>query len=182
MKQNLLNQLLGIIDQINKIQNAWTVIWLFVVCISFIIAFGVWLWFFYRKESRLFRNLKRKVYFFRMKGSSCDLEKERYLVDTNGFFTADNAVREFSPTILDTIVGPSVVVMAYSPKCVEYQLFLESALTKKVPVLLFAKPSEIDSKHNALFAEYPYLQVCNYGSRLLTSLFDICAITPYDQK
>jgi hypothetical protein len=180
--QNMLSQILGIINQINQIQNAWEVMTLLVISVSSIVAFGVWLVFFYRKESRLFRNLKRKVYFFRLKNSTCDLEKERYLVDTNGFFTADNAVREFSQTIHDTVVGPAVVVMAYSSKFTGYQQFLESALAKKVPVLIFAKPSEINPKHNVLFAEYPYLQVCNYGSRLLTSLFDICAITPYDQK
>jgi hypothetical protein len=178
----MIAQLVEVIDKISQIQNAWAVIWLLVVCISLIIAFGVWLWFFYRKESRLFRNLKRTVYFFHIKDSTCDLEKERNLVDTNGFFTADGAVREFSSSILDTISGPSVVVIAYSSKYSDYQRFLESALAKKVPVLIFAKPGEINPKHNMLFAEYPYLQVCNYGSRLLTSLFNICAITPYDQK
>lgn len=181
--QNLLQQLLGIIDQINRIQNAWALISLLVGCVSLIVAFSIWLWFFYRKESRLFRNLKRKVYFFRIKGSTCDLEKERNLVDSNGFFVADAAVREFSSALLDTITGPAVIVLAYSSKFSGYKSFLDSTLAKKVPVIVFARSGEItDVQHRKLFEEYPNLQICNFGSRLLTSLFDICAVTPYEKK
>lgn len=177
-----MNQFLNTIEKINAVQNAWTLIIALCIAISTVVGFIIWTVFFYRKEFRLFRNLKRKVYFLKINGSTCNLEKELKLVSENGFFISDTTVRNYSNGFLDTIKEKAVVIIGYSPTFNNYQNLIASISKNNFPVLVFSKPGAITSNHNNIFSEYPYLQVCNFSSRLLTSLFDICAITPYDKK
>lgn len=156
-------------------QNVWFL--LYPVVVGFI-WFLLWLAFFYKKERRLFRNLKRKVYFLRIDGSTCNLEKEQNLICENGLFKAEKSVRQYSNGLIETIEGKVVLVVSYSPSFLDYANLIVSLKNKKIPVIILAKPREITPEHENIFADYPYLQVCNYTSRLLTSLFDICAVTP----
>ena len=164
-----------IFNQISTVQGIWSLVWPVLVTVF---IFGGWLLFFHKKERRIFRNLKRKVYFLKIPGSNCDLEKERKLIAENGLFKADGSVRVYSNGFINTINEKAVIIISYTASFGNYADLINSLKINNVPAIVFAKPSEISPEHNNLFADYPYLQVCNFTSRLLTSLFDICAVTP----
>ena len=153
----------------------WSLVYPVVI---YAICFFIWLKFFHKKEKRIFNNLKRKVYFLKIDGSTCNLEKEQNLINKNGLFRAEKSVRQYSKGFIETVNEKAVIVFAYSAVFPDYQDLIDSLKNKEIPAIILAKPREIIPEHESIFSDYPYLQVCNYTSRLLTSLFDICAVTP----
>ncbi len=164
------------VDQIGRIQ----VIWIIVGYVAIrVIGFLIWTNFFYKKEKRLFRNLKREVHFIKFEGSQHDLETETRLIKENGFFKVENEIKQYSENLISSIEQKAAIVVSYSPTFTGYQKLIDFLQPKKIPLVILAKSDpRITSEHTAIFDQYPYHQVCNGTSRLLTSLFSICAITP----
>lgn len=172
------NILLCTIDQLGRVQIIWLLVAYVVVRL---IGFLIWSKFFYQKERRLFKNLKRKVYFLKFPDSQHDLQTETRLIQKNGFFKADSDVKNYSDNLLHSIEEKAAIVISYSPTYNGYQRLIDSLQPKKIPLVILAKSdssNRILPEHTAIFDQYPYHQVCNGTSRLLTSLFSICAITP----
>lgn len=171
-----MNFLLNSLDQIGRAQVVYFLI------VNLVIIFGgfaIWSKFFFKKERRLFNNLKRKVYFIKIKNAELNLEKEAKLISENGMFKTDATVREYAAGYIETISEKAVLVISYAPDFTNYDSLINSAKAKNTPVIIFAKSGKItNQQHMQTFEDYPYLQICNGTSRLLSSLFNICATTP----
>lgn len=135
-----------------------------------------------RKEIRLFNNLKRKVYVLST-DSSQSLQREKSLLQTNGFFTIHDEIISLSDIgVLETLNNSSVFVIGYSKSFKNYKEIISRAKRNSIPVVFFASPGEIIDEHMKLFREYPYFEMCNSTARLLTTIFNLCAISPNDKK
>lgn len=135
-----------------------------------------------RKEIRLFKNLKRKIYL--LKTGSSNLEAEKELLNENGLYDVHNTILDLSSEIksLQTTKVFSVFVIGYSKGYLNYQGILNVAKSKNIPVIVLAKSNEISQDHMNIFQEYIYFEMCNTSARLLTTIFNLSIITPYEKK
>ena len=137
---------------------------------------------FFRKEIRLFKNLKRKVYL--LKTGLATLETERQMLNKNGLFIVNDRVLDLmnDTATLQTLEGFAVFVIGYSDTYNNYQTIVTHAKTANIPIIVIAKPAEITVAHMAIFQEYIYFEMCNSPARLLTIIFNLSLITPYEKK
>ncbi len=137
---------------------------------------------FFRKETRLFRNLKRKVYI--LKTGTASLETEREMLNKNGLFVVNDRVLDLTndANTLQTLENFAVFVIGYSSVYTNYQTMVDHAKVANIPVIVLAKPTEITSEHMAIFQQYIYFEMCNSPARLLTIIFNLSLITPYEKK
>jgi hypothetical protein len=136
-----------------------------------------------RKEVRLFQNLQRTVYLIKM-GKEPNLQREHELIRQAGIFTLHHAVLDYAGDkgILETIKGKCVMVLGYSEALDSYRPIIERATRSHIPIIVIAQPNEISPDHMAAFREYPYFEMCNTSARLLTTIFNLSAVTPYEEK
>jgi hypothetical protein len=135
-----------------------------------------------RKEIRLFNNLKRTVYLINTdnKGS---LQREKTLLNKNGLYKVHEDILNLSDFgILETVEKFSVFVIAYSVKFRQYQKIIDRAKRDSIPIIIVAKPGEIIYAHMLIFNSYPYFEMVNTSSRLLTMIFNLSIITPYEKR
>lgn len=144
-------------------------------CIAFIRLF-------FRKEIRLFQNLKRKVYLF--KTGPVALDTEREMLHRNGLFVVNDRVLDLTSGTnpLQTLEGLAVFVVGYSNAYRSYQAIVDHAKSKNIPLIMIAKPAEITNDHMAIFQQYIYFEMCNSPARLLTIIFNLSLITPHGKK
>ena len=136
---------------------------------------------FFRKEIRLFRNLKRKVYI--LKTGTATLETEREMLNKNGLFTVDDRVLDLTDTnTIQTLENFAVFVIGYSSIYANYQTIVDHAKASNIPVIVLAKPTEIIAEHMTIFQKYIYFEMCNSPARLLTIIFNLSLITPYEKN
>lgn len=137
---------------------------------------------FFRKEIRLFKNLKRKVYL--LKTGTSTLETEIEMLNKNGLFLVNDRVLDLTQnaTALQTLEKFAVFVIGYSNTYTDYKAVVDRGKAKNIPVIVLAKPTEITSEHMAIFQRYIYFEMCNSPARLLTIIFNLSLITPYEKK
>lgn len=137
---------------------------------------------FFRKEIRLFRNLKRKVYL--LKTGTSTLETEIEMLNKNGLFFVNDRVLDLTQNAvtLQTLEKFAVFVIGYSSTYTDYRTVVDHAKTQNIPIVVLAKPTEITPEHMAIFQQYIYFEMCNSPARLLTIIFNLSLITPYEKK
>jgi len=137
---------------------------------------------FFRKEIRLFRNLKRKVYL--LKTGTSTLETEIELLNKNGLFFVNDRILDLTQNsnAVQTLEKFAVFVVGYSNTYTDYKTVVDHAKAQNIPVIVLAKPTEITNEHMAIFQQYVYFEMCNSPARLLTIIFNLSLITPYEKK
>lgn len=135
-----------------------------------------------RKEIRLFNNLKRTIYLMTTSTQS-SLQREKTLLQKNGLYQVNNEILNLSDLgILDTTDKFSVFVIAYSKEFTHYQNIIDRAKRDLIPVIFLAGPRDIIDDHMAIFKDYPYFEMCNTSARLLTTIFNLSAVTPNEKR
>lgn len=135
-----------------------------------------------RKEVRLFKNLQRKVYFLRV-ADQPTMQREIEMATRSGLFTLHPSIVDVHRDggVLEMIDPAAVIVVGYSPTYCQYEAIVERARRHSIPLIVFAESSQI-TVHMPLFRGYPYFEMCNTSTRLLSTIFNICAVTPYAKK
>jgi len=59
---------------------------------------------------------------------------------------------------------------------------LDRAKERDIPLVVLAKTDKISGKHMSIFQQYIYFEMCNTSARLLTTIFNLSIITPYEKK
>lgn len=138
--------------------------------------------FFSRKEIRLFKNLKRRIYL--LKTGAATLETEREMLNKNGLFVVNDRVLDLNndTNLLQTLDDFSVLVLGYSDSYINYQSIVDHAKSRNIPIIVLANPGEIKEQHAAIFRQNIYFEMCNTSARLLTTIFNLSLITPYEKK
>lgn len=145
-------------------------------------TYYTFLWLFFRKEIRLFRNLKRKVYL--LKTGTSTLETEIEMLNKNGLFFVNDRVLDLTPdaNAVQTLEKFAVFVIGYSNTYANYKTIVDHAKAQNIPVIVLAEPGEITDEHMPIFKQYVYFEMCNSPARLLTIIFNLSLITPYEKK
>jgi hypothetical protein len=135
-----------------------------------------------RKEIRLFNNLKRTIYLLKTGRNNLVTEKE--LLSENGLYDVHNSILDLTNDIkpLQTLRDFSVFVVGYSQDYSNYQSILDRVKSKNIPLIVLAKPNEISDEHMNIFQQYIYFEMCNTSARLLTTIFSLSVVTPYEKK
>ena len=147
-----------------------------------VLACFAFLRFWFRKEVRLFRNLGRKIYL--IKTGIADLETERHMLVKNGLYAVNENVLNLSQDTkqLQTLENFAVFVIGYDPGYVNYALMVDHAKDRNIPIVVFARPTEITADHMSIFQQYVYFEMCNTSARLLTTILNLSLVMPYAKK
>lgn len=135
-----------------------------------------------RKEIRLFKNLQRTIYLMNTT-SSPSLQREKNLLIQNGLYNVNDQIFNLSDLgLLETTDKFSIFVIAYSKEFSHYDQIIDRAKRDLIPVIFLAGPRDIIDEHMAIFKKYPYFEMCNTSARLLTTIFNLSAVTPNDKR
>lgn len=131
----------------------------------------------YRKEHRMFKNLKRTIYLLKTGGNS--LQTEQGLLRDNGLFSVHATIFDLRTDTrsLQTLNRSTVLVVGYSKEFAEYQAVIDSARQRNLPIVVLAKPGEIVPAHMEIFQGYIYFEMCNTPSRLLTTILNLSLVS-----
>lgn len=157
--------------------------------ISFLIGFIVSSIFVYKlvyfiisKELRMFNNLKRTI-FLMTTSTQGTLQREKTLLQKNGLYKVHNEIFSLSDIgVLDTASRFSIFVISYTKEFAHYQKIIDRAKRDLIPVIFLAGPRDITDEHMAIFKDYPYFEMCNTSARLLTTIFNLSAVTPNEKR
>jgi len=119
-----------------------------------------------------------------LKTGTATLETEREMLNKNGLFVVNDRILDLTndTNTLQTLESFAVFVIGYSSTCANYQTIVDHAKASNIPVIVLAKPTEITPDHMAIFQQYIYFEMCNSPARLLTIIFNLSLITPYEKK
>jgi hypothetical protein len=111
------------------------------------------------------------------------LQREKTLLQKNGLYKIHNEILSLSDIgILDTTNRFSIFVISYTKEFAYYQKVIDRAKRDLIPVIFLAGPRDITDEHMAIFKNYPYFEMCNTSARLLTTIFNLSAVTPNEKR
>lgn len=131
---------------------------------------------------RLFKNLQRTIYLMST-DSTTVLQREKTMFHMNGLYHVSPDIVHLSDLgHLETVKDFSIFVVGYTRGFGHYKEVIDRAKRNSIPVVVLAGPRDITDEDMAIFKEYPYFEMCNTSSRLLTTIFSLSAVTPNDKK
>ncbi len=137
-----------------------------------------WYQFFRKRERRLFKNVNRPIAIIATEKNS--MQHECDLLRRVGFFqvgtpSADERAR-------DLLNGNRLVIIGYSPNSQSFKQAFDAAKQCSMPVIVYAKPSEIEREDMGLIQAYSHHSMSNTPLRLISDVFAIMSTYPEDEK
>lgn len=161
-------------------QNIWSALeslslvhWLIVLGIAIASAL-VYVWRYLRLQYGFARNLKRHIYFLQTSDDK-NLQTERDLIKKIALFNVEHDIKNISESLkpLQNLHSRSVFIVGYNPTYNLYKELFDEARRKNIPVIIFAKQSEIkEAEHWKVFNGYVYCDVANTSNRLTVILLN----------
>ncbi len=139
---------------------------------------AAWILFFFKKERRLFKNMKRPICIIGTEANS--LEHEASLIDRVGFFCIDRPSTD--TRVVDTLNDHRLVVIGYSPNSTSFIEVFNAVKARLIPIIVFAAPSQITDEDVNLIKSYSHVSICNAPTRLISDVFAIMSTYPEDLK
>lgn len=124
--------------------------------------------FFFKKELRLFSNIKRPIMIIKSKGN--DMELETKLLNETGFFNIEEP--SSNPQITTNLNKHSLVIIGWSPQMKDFDKIIEKAESKKIPIIVYAK-GMIEGADRAKINDYYLHSLCQTPLRLINDVFGI---------
>lgn len=128
-------------------------------------------------QIRFGRNLRRTVYFFNPE-NSVNLQPQKDQAIKLGLLKIDNDIKDIrseNTLVLQNLKEKAIYVVGYK-KNFGYEKLIAWATDRKIPIIIFAKPGEIEGVHLILFNSYIYCDMVNTSNRLMTTLINILNI------
>lgn len=164
--------------------------WAIIVAVylgSIAITVGLFLRWFFKKERRLYRNLKRPIMIIaptdennaRIPGKEMRMEGD--LLMKNGFLKIDDTVkdyRSFKPSN-----NHCLVVLGYDTKMAGLNEVLQKVNQLQLPLIVYTygkNVAAISDDHKKLFDKYPWAIYANFQLTLINHIFSTLAVYPYD--
>jgi len=168
--------------EIIKFVNNYETLCAIIVIVIGAINTSMFIAFLFRKERRIFNNLKKKIYLFQTGQEGLQTEYE-LLKENKLLFHVHEIIFNLpaNPNVLKAVKINSIYVVKYSAEYNGYEALVRSADEKGSALIVFSKPSEIIKSHMELFNHYKYYEMCNSVARLLTLIFNFAIIIP-DKK
>lgn len=159
-----------------------------VYLVSVILAAAVFMRWFWRKQFRLYRNLKRPIMIItptderNAQIAGKEMNIERNTLTQNRFLKIDDTVtdyRSFNPNNKHCIV-----VLGYDPEMAGLDDVLNKVKALQIPLIVytFGENNAIGDEHKPKFATYPLTLYANFQLTLMNHIFSTLAVYPYDKK
>ena len=136
-------------------------------CISFI-------YFFFKKEWRLFQNRRRPIMIFRSADQNMGVAFN--LLQDTKLFKVEEPTENYQDSI--RLNKHSLVIIGYSSGMNGFKDIVESAKQKRIPIIVYAKPSDISDEDMKILNDYCYYSICNIPLRLINDVFTILSTFP----
>lgn len=133
----------------------------------------------YRKERILYRNLKRPIKIFRPQ--NCTMDSELKTLRKSGLFHIENSTEDLRA--IHTITNHSIVVVGYKQGMTEFEVFIKDVMQKNLPLIIytFGDSRALTKEQMDLLYSYPWYTISNTPLRLLSDVFTISSMYPYEQ-
>jgi hypothetical protein len=174
---------MGHFNNITDFLTIYTLYTLITFLIAFVAAsvacFG-FLYFFFRKEIRLFKNRKRPIMIFKSAGNNMVLEVK--LLRDCKFFNIPEEPTE-APQNIDRIRNHSLVIIGYSSSMdiSDFEKIYNGVKNAGIPVIVYSKERIPDDVFRML-RDYSYYSTCQVPLRLLNDVFTILSTFPQNKK
>ncbi len=150
--------------------------------IGSILVFSFLKWYF-RKEFKIYKNLKRSIYIFTF--GSDNFNDTELLIKKSCLFHCPSFINNSNEISIDRVLQEfdnfSLFILGYdeSISIGIYQKIISSAQERKIPVIVFTKDNRrITPEHKAIFDRYNFFEMCNTNLRLLSLLYTLCVVLP----
>lgn len=151
--------------------------WIAIISII-ILSWSLYIWRYLKLQFRFAKNLKRKIYFLKVSIDK-NLQTEKDLIKKIKLFNIEEDIKDISKDLkaLQSLNSNAVFIVGYDQKYLLYSNLLTEAKSKNIPVIIFAKQSEIRNQdHWKNFNDYIYCDVANTSNRLSVILLNILMI------
>lgn len=138
-----------------------------------------WLKFFRKKETRLFKNIRRRIAV--VSTDAKPMSHEVALLRKSGLFT-DVSEPSSDARSVDYFKGARLIIIGYSKSMANLQQIIDVARTHEIPVLVYAGPREISDEHMDILQGYTYHSMCNTPLRLVSDVFAVMSTTPEEKE
>jgi hypothetical protein len=136
----------------------------------------VFLWWFFKKEIRLFRNRRRPIMIFYAKGSALNMGMETKTLRASGFFNIpEDPTDNFQEC--HRIEDHGLVIVGYSKGMQGLRDILDCVKAKRIPLIVYTKDM-LDPADKSLLETYPWYSLCNVPLRLVSDTFIILSTFP----
>lgn len=134
--------------------------------------------FMFKKSRRLSKNLSRPLAIIPSKDD--DMASEHRLLQDTGFFPHLQMLSPNGRSVDSIDEQHRLVILRYDKRSSYLWDTYETLRSKRIPVIIYAKPDEIDRKtdHMARIQGYSYHTLCNTPTRLLSDVWAIMATFP----
>ncbi len=142
-----------------------------------VIGSVAWYRFFRKREQRLFKNINRPIAIIGTEKNPMQHECE--LLRRVGFFEVGTPSTDGRAP--DMLNGNRLVIIGYSPNSRRFKEALNAARQRDIPIIVYAKPGEIEPEDMSLIQGYSHQSMSNTPLRLISDVFAIMSTYPEDK-
>lgn len=166
----------------------WLLLVFYHIVIVGLLTFGFIRWF-WRKQWRLYKNLKRSIMIVTPTGQanekipSTEMELERKMLKDNGFLNINDQVTDFRS--FKPASNHCILVIGYHQDMQGLDELITKVKHLQIPVIIYTYGKNIGAiadKHMRLFNSYPLILYANFQLTLMNHIFSTLASYPYDKK
>jgi len=163
---------------LNNFLNAYTLVSFITGVIAWTIGKFIFSRWFFKKEYRMFSNLRRTILII---GSTKEtLEVEKKIIDKSGFFRYEYVIED-NPEKASALIDKHILVVWGYTKTKKINRFIDILRARNIPLLVYST-KEIDKEDKTMICEYSFSEIANSPLRLMNLIFNIVALLPYDKK
>lgn len=159
---------------ISSLGDLQTMIWLACFLTATGVGLIIWAIFFYRKERRLFRNIRRPILV--VGTADKPMDHEANLLKQVGLFNIQRGAADARAR--DMIGNHRLVIVGYSRDSEVFERTFKASATHQVPVIVFANQGDISDEDMTLIQDYTYQSICNTPLRLVSDVFALMSTFP----
>jgi hypothetical protein len=142
---------------------------------------GAWAYakFFYKKERRLFKNIRRPICLFAT--SDTDLKREHKILKRAGFFNVGNISDDISEADFIRDKENRLIIIGYSPGNANFKAIYDAAKNANTPVVVYSGPNRILPDDMQYIQGYSFHSIANTPLRLISDVFALMSTYPEDK-
>lgn len=146
---------------------------IFITLVVFTLLFTL---FIFKKQIRLYRNLKRPIKVFYAKGQTLNMQVETRTLRESGFF---NIPEEPTDNYQDchSISDHGLIIIGYTPGMEGLEDILDVIKTKRIPLIVYTK-ERLNEADRLLLESYPWYSLCNVPLRVISDAYTILSTFP----
>ena len=168
-----------IIDMVNSLSLLQFVLYsLFIIITTCILVVKI-ISHLYRKELIFYRNLQRPIKVFRPK--NCTMDSEISTLRKSGLFKIENPTDDLRD--FHNITDHSILVVGYKKEMKDFEKFIKEVMSNNLPLIIYTfgdSRALSDNLMKTLYS-YPWYTISNTPLRLLSDIFTISSVYPYEK-